>query len=158
MAMRERASIESLIGELQALMRRRHDAGVSAVLECELAASTRGAVLAARARVYAPAETLAGLQPVLGCEELPDVSGRVFRERQAAVGYRDYALKLRLNRLKPDKLYHFTLQPSPGTEPIARCTAYTFSRRAVARTRRQIREIFLAPKRPGAASGRRRRR
>ena len=156
--MPERASIYEMVAELQALMRRRYDAGVSAELECDVEAAERGVVLTARARIFAPARTLAALEPVLGCEDLPDFGNPAFAERGSATGYRDYALKMRSDNLKPGKPYHLTLHPSPGAEPIASCTVYAFSKSTVVRARRQIREIILDERRAKAAPRRPRRR
>ena len=156
--MSERVSIEAMVLELQKLMREKYAAGVSARLESDPPVVVQGAEISLYARIVAPATALAELPPVLRCSEVARFGAQPFEERERGPNFRDYAITVQSERLKPDNIYHFTLHPYPNAAAMAQCTVHVFRKGVVAAARRQLRDVILgSPRRKAAPSGRRRR-
>jgi hypothetical protein len=136
--MKERVSIEGFVLELQKLMHDKHDAGISAALDSAPRAAIQGTDITVHARIFASASVLAGLTPVLRCNDIADFADRFLAGGEPGPDCRDYAVTLRSWNMKADKAYHLALHPSPAADAIAQCTVHVFRKGIVAAVRRWI--------------------
>ena len=150
--MPEDRTIDDVILELQAMLRKRATSGITATLECDPPVVVGRVAVRVRARFFASAEVLATLGPVLRCEEVVDFDGRPLKARGREG---EYVLRLPSGSVDNDTTYHLTLHPDSDARAIARYTLHTFSTRVVAAAERSLREVF-GPERTRDAASRRR--
>jgi hypothetical protein len=157
--MKEHVSIEDCVFELQKLIREKHETGISAKLESDPRVAIQGTEITVHARIFATPSVLAGLKPVLRCNDVADFGDKFFAQGERGADFGDYAVTLSTRNLKADKAYHLALHPSPTADAIAECTVQVFRRGILAAVRRQIlrcrlRGIILRTTRRRAASSR----
>jgi len=141
--MREADSIEDKVRELRNLLRSKQQAGVSVDLACTPALSGKKMEIAVRARIFAAAEVLEELKPVLRCRSVAAFDHQFLEEGERHPDSREYAIRLRPGTLKVDQLYHLTLHPTPESEAIAQCTVHFFSESVIAQTRARLCHLIL---------------
>lgn len=106
------------IRDLQDELVKRFHQQLSARLRCDPAVVGAGGAIVVQALIFAPANVLAGLDPVLECKEVGGLGGRRLRQVQDRAGSREYELQLPAGDLGVGS-FRLTLHPSPGAEAIA---------------------------------------
>lgn len=140
--------IEELRAELQALMRKRYQEGISIRLSCEPTVADPEQTITVTARIIAPTSTLEAIQPVLQCKEATGFGQQSLKMHATGEGFRDYRVEFSASDFHPGRVYRLTLHLSSGTEAIAGCTLRILSKDVLMRAKRSIQAIALGAPAP----------
>jgi hypothetical protein len=141
-------------------MRERYQEGISVRFDCKPRVAEPQKTITVTARIFAPADTLSTIEPVLACSDLPDFAERPLKKGPSRdPGFQDYSTAIRARQFEPGNAYRLSLHLTSGKEPIAGCTITVLSKAVLGRARRRIRDLILGTTASGNTnkpSGRRR--